>query len=959
MSVAGRDELRYGAWERRSNALARGLLSRGIRPGDRVILVFDAARWTDFAVAWAATAKASAVAVPVGPCFGILEVDRIARHCNAAGVVCAPGLNPLVRAAWVVTSTELEDGYQSGAVQTNRDGEAAEILYGTGPMSSPRPTRSSHRDLFAQAVPWLDSMPGAGPTVLVHLFPVGTPAGQEALRLPLLAPGAVAVAVDTFDPARLCSVVAERRATCVGVTTAHARRIARWKGPSDSDELSSVGCVVLDGTLSQPVRDALAAVFPGSAIATAGRPCDDPGLGHTGPQAQSRETIAPAGLVQEAMLWQEQLAPGCMNLPPLTRRLAGQLDVRALERSLDELARRHQTLRTTFDVVDGQAVQVIGPAGALRLPVEDLSGLSADQKAGVVGAVLSAAVIRPVDLATGPLFQPRLLRLADDEHLLVIPLHHSVWDDWSVGVFNRELSALYPAFVAGSAPSLHEPPVQFADFARRQREELAGSLGAKQLSYWTTQLAGAPLVTQLPLADPALEPGSPQPAAAPISLVLPGTLVGRLRSLARAQNATMFMSMLAAFVVLLRRHTGQDDLLLASVVANRNRTELEGLIGCFAKKVLLRARLAEDPTFPDLVTQVRQVLLEAFMHQDLPYEDVVHEALGRQAARHGLTPYVGVMFQGLTPPGAKLTMPGLEPSRFTLPGTRARRVHFVAGDGQVPPAEPTAPPWGAGLYLGTFLRLTVRETPDAVSCEAWGAFHPPAAERLLDEFHHLLEEVVARPGSRVSELGCTVPARGSATTGAGDMLDLGGFRLDRSRMEAALRQCPGIADVAVCLRAVPAGEPRLVAYVVPATPAPPSLAQLRRFLWTRLPGHAWPSAMVVTASLPRLPGGGLDEAALADPGVAAAGDNASPVREGEDDSTEELRLLAALWEEAAGTKMARDHPYRPDFAFLGLLSSARRLGMSISPRHVTRTRTLEALAAAVAVDPGPVPAAPR
>ena len=639
-------------------------------------------------------------------------------------------------------------------------------------------------------------------------------------------------------------------------------------------------------------------------------------------------SVAPVAFSQEGMLWHEQFAPGCQNLPPLARRYRGALDVVALERALSEIVRRHQPLRTTFEVRDGRPVQLIASPAAVALPVRDLTALAAEEQEAQLDRALARAA-RPFDLVTGPMFQSVLYRLAADDHVLVLRTHHSVYDDWSVGVFRRELSTLYASFLVGGQPALEALPLTFGDFARAQRRRLAGVEGARQLSYWKRRLQGAPLALQLPIGDPGRPAGSAQASAAPVAVELPPELRAGVLAVARRQRATLFMTLLAAFQVLVQRWTGQCDLLLSSVVANRNRRELEGLIGCFSKKILLRLTALGDPTFAEVVTGAREVLLEALAHQDLPFETVLQEVLGGDAAEHGLVPYPVVMFQGVAPPPAEVALPGLASTGFHTSAT-TRRHHFAAGDEEASPEASGT--WGAGLYSGTFLILSVVEEERGLSLVARGAFHRPTVEHLLASFRRLLADVVAHPDRRVSELEVPLPAGVEQPGGGDDVVDLRGFTVDMARIQTALAGCPGVRDVALIVRHMADGD-RLVAYVVPDG-EPPSLADLRVHLWRRLPGYAWPAVMVLVPQLPRRPGRELDREALPPPDVKRP--VAGPAEE---------VALAAAWAEALGAeRLAPGANYWQSFSFLEAAAGVARAGVPLSPSQVARNRTLRTLA---------------
>lgn len=624
---------------------------------------------------------------------------------------------------------------------------------------------------------------------------------------------------------------------------------------------------------------------------------------------------------QEGMLWQECFAPGAQNLPGLARRFRGPLDAGILGRTLDEIVRRHGALRTTFALRDGRPVQVVHPHRPLKVPTIDLSGLGPTEREAEVERLVSEAGRRPFDLVAGPLFEPTLLRLGDGDHVLVIRTHHAVFDDWSVGVFRRELSVLYSAYAEGDASPLPELPVQFADFSRRQRRKLAGPAGTRQLEFWRRELAGAPFTTQLPVGDPDLPEGTPQEAGEPVSLALPAELGEGLRALARRERTTLYMAMLAAFGVLVHRSTGQDDLLMATVVANRNRSELEGVIGCFTKKVPLRLDLSGDPTFTEALARGRQALLGALSNQDLPFEAVVQDVLGAPASSHGLVPHVALMFQGVTP-RHEVTLPGLESGGFET-SSSARRAHFMAA-GEDPSAGDL--PWGRGLYLGTFLILSLIESPKELSFLARGAFHGPAVSELLESFRALLSDIVADPARRVSDL--------AILDEQSERPRLRGFGIEPARIRSALVGCPGVGEAAVALHRGERGDDRLVAFVVPDG-QPPTPARLRRHLWSRLPGYAWPSSLLV---VPRLPA--EDGAAAGDAQLGAG------VELGSEGSVEE-GILGKLWADVLGIdRVMPGQSYWHDFSFLEALARARDAGVPVPAQHVRRNRTIETLAVA-------------
>ncbi len=329
----------------------------------------------------------------------------------------------------------------------------------------------------------------------------------------------------------------------------------------------------------------------------------------------------PLSFAQERLWFLDQLAPGSTAYSvPAQIELAGRLDPALLAGSLGEIVRRHEVLRTTFSVVEGKPVQVIAPAGPLRLPLVDLSALR--ESAAEVRRLAAEEAARPFDLAQGPLFRLALLRLDADRHHLVYTLHHVVGDGWSTGVIVRELGALYRSLAAGRPAELPELPVQYADYAVWQRAWVSGQVLARLLAYWRRRLAGEPPALRLPLEAP---PAGTAPGGAREVLPLAPDLGTALAELARREGSTLFMALLAGFQVLLHRSTGETDIAVGTAVAGRDRAEIEGLVGFFVNMLVLRTDLSGSPRFRDVLGRVREVAMGAYAHQDLPFEKLVEE----------------------------------------------------------------------------------------------------------------------------------------------------------------------------------------------------------------------------------------------------------------------------------------------------------------------------------------------
>jgi len=332
--------------------------------------------------------------------------------------------------------------------------------------------------------------------------------------------------------------------------------------------------------------------------------------------------VFPTSFAQRRLWFLDQLEPGspAYNVPAAVR-LSGRLDVLALEKSLREVVRRHESLRTTFATLDGRPVQVISPAVELGLAVVDLGHLPEGKRMerGLRLAVDDAR--EPFDLKTGPLLRTRLLRLCDDEHIMLLTMHHIISDGWSAGVFVREMAALYEAYSRGEHSPLNELPIQYADYAEWQREHLQSEAAQELTEYWKSQLSGRLPALQLP--TDRRRPASQSYIGARHQISLSKNLTESLKAFSRQADATLFMTLLAAFQTLLHRYSGQADFTVGSTIAGRNRGETEGLIGFFLNTLVLRAEMSGNPTFRELLRRVKEIAIGAFAHQDLPVEMVL------------------------------------------------------------------------------------------------------------------------------------------------------------------------------------------------------------------------------------------------------------------------------------------------------------------------------------------------
>ncbi len=443
-----------------------------------------------------------------------------------------------------------------------------------------------------------------------------------------------------------------------------------------------------------------------------------------------REGPLPLSFAQQRLWFLDQLEPDSpFYNNPVAMRVNGQLDVAVLERSLNEVVRRHEALRTTFATVDGQPIQVIATESTVPVAVVDLREGPPAERKDDAQRLLQAEARRPFDLARGPVLRAALFQIADDEQIILLTLHHIVSDGWSMGVLIREIALLYDAFSQGQPSPLAALPVQYADFAAWQRTWLQGqgddeaSPIQSQLAYWKEQLRGVPDMLDLPTDRP--RPAVQTSSGATKWVRLPKELLGDLIGLSRQEGATLFMTLLAAFQTLLYRYSGQEDINVGTPIANRTRGEIEPLIGFFVNTLVLRADLSGDPTFRELLTRVREAALGAYAHQDVPFEMVVEALQPARTLSH--TPLFQVMLVLDNAPMEAQELTGL-----TLNGLDAES--------------------GTARFD---LTLELMERPDGL----YGAleyntdlFDAATIERMLGHFQILLEGIVADPDCQVSAL---------------------------------------------------------------------------------------------------------------------------------------------------------------------------------------------------------------
>ena len=442
-------------------------------------------------------------------------------------------------------------------------------------------------------------------------------------------------------------------------------------------------------------------------------------------EIRRRETNDPCILsfAQERLWFFDQFEPGSQAYNIFSAmRLAGHLNATALEQSLGEVLRRHEVLRTTFVTESDHPVQRISPATAYILPRIDLSTMPEEQREAKVRQLAGEEASRAFDLTAGPLIRAILLKLTTREHVLLLTVHHIVFDGWSWGILYRELSALYKIFLSGNPSSLPELPIQYADFALWQRQWLQGKKLEEQLAFWKKHLTGVP---PLELPTDRRRPSVQTFHGATSTFEFPESLTEALRGLSRKEGATLFMTLLAAFQCLLHRYTGQDDTVVGIPIANRNRAEMEGLIGFFVNTLVIRTDTSGNPVFRELLKQIKKTALDAYTYQDLPLEKLVEELHPeRDLSRN---PLFQVMFAMQNMPVATLEMSGLTPCLLETERTMTRfdlEVHLQET--------------GEGIKGKFVYNIDL--------------FNVDTIERMIRHYRTLLEGIAENPDQRLSEL---------------------------------------------------------------------------------------------------------------------------------------------------------------------------------------------------------------
>ncbi|MFN2529808.1 MAG: amino acid adenylation domain-containing protein [Pyrinomonadaceae bacterium] len=480
------------------------------------------------------------------------------------------------------------------------------------------------------------------------------------------------------------------------------------------------------------VRDALSvdlkvrSLFEAPTVARLARTLDRSGKDASVPSITrvKRGPHLPLSFAQERLWFLDQLESESpfYNVPSAFR-LAGSLDEGSLRRAFDAITMRHESLRTTFPLVDGKPVQLISSKSAVTFSSHDLTSLERSRVEVEIRQRGGDEARKAFDLQKGPLLRVELLRLAESEYVLLITTHHIVSDGWSIGILARELTALYGEFAFGRPTQIPELSVQYGDYAIWQREWLRSDLLEKQLSYWKRQLHGAPALLELPKDRP--RPAVQTFNGARKSARLSHSLTKALNDLSRREGVTMFMTILAVYQTLLWRYSGQSDLVVGTPVAGRNSAELENLIGFFVNTLVMRSDLSANPTFQQLLSKVRETALEAYAHQDLPFERVVDAVQPERSLSHTPLFQVTLVFQNAPR------------ERFDLGGLILHRI----------PAESRTSKFDLTLFATEaegILNLAFEYNTDL--------FDDARIERMLEHLQTLIEAVVREPKTRIGRL---------------------------------------------------------------------------------------------------------------------------------------------------------------------------------------------------------------
>jgi condensation domain-containing protein len=434
----------------------------------------------------------------------------------------------------------------------------------------------------------------------------------------------------------------------------------------------------------------------------------------------------PLSFSQQRLWFLDQLEPGsAIYNVPVAVRIRGGLSYQTMRLVINEIARRHESLRTTFDMVADRPAQIIAPRAAIAVPLVDLGELPAAKREAEAQRLLIEEAQKPFNLHRGPLLRVMLLRLDGEDYVAALTMHHIISDAWSMAILIRETGALYDAFAAGEPSPLEELPIQFTDYTLWQRDRLEDGIIQEQLAYWRRQLAGSLPVLHLPTSGP--RPPAQTFRGANEHFILSNELSEAIRELCQREGATLFMVLLAAFKISLHKYTGRDDVIVGSSMANRSRAELEQIIGFLVNSVVLRTDLTGDPTFSELVGRVRETALGAYANQDLPFEKLVEELRPQRTLSH--SPLFQVMFDF----GNAL----IEPLQLRIGGLTIAPLHVENGTSK--------------FEMTLFIREMGQQVVGKFEYNT-DLFDAATIRRMSSHYQFLLAQVAANPQRRISSL---------------------------------------------------------------------------------------------------------------------------------------------------------------------------------------------------------------
>ncbi|HHE54764.1 MAG TPA: non-ribosomal peptide synthetase, partial [Caldithrix abyssi] len=408
---------------------------------------------------------------------------------------------------------------------------------------------------------------------------------------------------------------------------------------------------------------------------------------------------------------------------PAALRLIGKLNIKALKEALTTITKRHEILRTTFSTINGTPIQIVSNNSNVSLSFVDISTLAPQVRQQELEQILLNENAKPFDLNKGPLWKVKVIKLSENEHVLYLLMHHIISDGWSVGVFVNEFSQLYNSYIQGSANPLPPLKIQYADFAVWQKKKLESEIKEKQLLYWKEKLSGHLPVLELPTDHP--RPAIKSYRGSHRQSSIKGPLVEKIRQFSQQNGATIFMTLLSAFYALLYRYSNQPDICIGTPIANRNRAETQGLIGFFVNTLVLRNDLSGEPSFTELLQRTRNMVLEAFSHQDLPFEMLVEELHPERSLSH--TPLFQVMFVYQNALEKGLQLPDLKIESIQVPNKNAK----------------------------FDLTLTVAELPNEFALDVefdTDLFEAETIYRLMSHFQKILAEALQQPEIPITRL---------------------------------------------------------------------------------------------------------------------------------------------------------------------------------------------------------------